>query len=545
MKKALTILLTVLLLVTLLAGCGGSSSSGGSSSGGDSAASEVPTTLTVGLQGDPVSLDPAFAYDWVANPIVNQVNETLLSFDENNELCCLLCESWEAVDDTTYVYNVRDDVTWSNGEPMTMEDVMFSLERTADEDFGSYLQWMFSSVESIEQTGDWQFTVKLKAPNANWKYMLGTTAGSIINKKQYEELGEKFGTAQGAPLGTGAYKHVNWSMGQEVVLEKNENYWDAANHPVAMEKIVYKLIAEDTTRVTGCLNGDIDFTVYTPADMVDKINETDFLTVDEVESFGVCYVCFNCQKAPFDDPRVRQAVCYAIDLDSIQENIVKSAGTEGKVMPNSMSLCVVGADKFEDFINTANNYEYDVEKAKALLAEAGYADGFPVELVLNEVSIRYDIALAIQNYLAEVGIDVTINQMTDDEHSNRQMGYVLDENGMRMYDMLIGGWEADYPDINGNFEPQYANYNIDQGSNAAAYDNAEVTDLSNQCNASLDDNERVDLLIKAMGIANDDMPYYNLFYPVRQMTRNTHFGGFVINESWVWNLYFKDCVYSE
>ena len=114
-----------------------------------------------------------------------------------------------------------------------------------------------------------------------------------------------------------------------------------------------------------------------------------------------------------------------------------------------------------------------------------------------------------------------------------------------MYDMLIGGWEADYPDINGNFEPQYANYNIDQGSNAAAYDNAEVTDLSNQCNASLDDNERVDLLIKAMGIANDDMPYYNLFYPVRQMTRNTHFGGFVINESWVWNLYFKDCVYSE
>ena len=215
MKKALTILLTVLLLVTLLSGCGGSSSSGGSSSGGDSAASEVPTTLTVGLQGDPVSLDPAFAYDWVANPVVNQVSETLLTFDENNELECLLCESWEAVDDTTYVYNVRSDVTWSNGEPMTMEDVMFSLERTADEDFGSYLQWMFSSVESIEQTGDWQFTVKLKAPNANWKYMLGTTAGSIINKKQFEELGEKFGTAQGAPLGTGAYKHVNWSMGQE------------------------------------------------------------------------------------------------------------------------------------------------------------------------------------------------------------------------------------------------------------------------------------------------------------------------------------------
>ena len=545
MKKILTIALSMLLVVGLLAGCGGGgSSSGGGGNSGGGEAYETPTTFTVGLQGDPVSLDPAFAYDWVANPVVNHVSETLLTFDENNELECLLCESWEAVDDTTYVYNVRSDVTWSTGEPMTMEDVMFSLERTMDPEFGSYLQWMYAPVESIEQTGDWQFTVKLTAPNANWQYVLGTTAGSIINKAQFEELGEAFGTANGMPIGTGAYQYVKWSMGQEVVLEKNPNYWDAANHPVQMENIVYKLIAEDTTRVTGCLNGDIDFTVYTPADMVDKINATDFLTVDEVESFGVCCLNFNCQKAPFDDVRVRQAVAYAINLDEIQENIIKSAGTEGKVMPNSLALCVLGTEKFEDFANGANNYDYDVEKAKALLKEAGYEDGFEVNLVINEVSIRYDIALAIQNYLAEVGITVTVDQLSDDEHQNVGFGYILDTDGKRKYDMLIGGWEADYPDINGNFEPLYASYNIDQGANYSAYINDEVDDLCIKCNASLDNDERVDLLIKAMGIANEEMPRYNLYYPVRQITRNVHFGGFIINESWVWNLYFKDCVYT-
>ena len=545
MKKFLSIALCLVLILALLTGCGGNSggsSSGGSSSGGDSA---KKTTFTVGLQGDPVSLDPAFAYDWICNPIVNQVSETLLTFDENNEIVPLLCESWEATDDVTYVYNVRSDVTWSNGEPMTMEDVMFSVNRTADPDFGSYLQWMYSPVESIEQTGDWQFTVKLSAPNANWQYTFATTGGSIVNKAQCEELGEAFGTAQGLPMGTGAYEYDNWSMGQEVVLNRCENYWDADNHALEMEKIVYKLIGEDTTRVTGCLNEEIDFAVYTPSDMVDKITSTDFLTVDEVESFGVCYVAFNCQEGPFSDPKVRQAAAYAIDLAALQENIIKSAGTPGKVMPNSMALCVIGQDKFQSFIDSANNYDYDVDKAKELLAEAGYGDGFSARLILNEVSVRYDIALAIQNYLAEIGIDVTVDQLTDEEHTNQQTGMVLDENGHRLYDMVIGGWEADYPDINGNFEPEYANYNSYQGYNCADYDNEEVTELCVQCNSSLDPDERVDLLIKAMGIANEELPYYNLFYPVRQMTRNTHFGGFIINESWVWNLYFKDCVYTE
>ena len=131
MKRFISLAMVCALSLSLLAGCGKGKN------GGDS-------TFTVALDSDIVALDPAFAYDFTTNPVINQITEGLLTFDENNELVPWLASDWSQTDDTTYVYTIRDDVCFSDGTPMTMDDVMFSLERTMNPDTGSYLQWMFS-----------------------------------------------------------------------------------------------------------------------------------------------------------------------------------------------------------------------------------------------------------------------------------------------------------------------------------------------------------------------------------------------------------------
>ena len=159
MKRILCLLCACTMALTLLTGCGSSSTASSSSGSSD-------ITFTVALDSDIVKLDPAFAYDFTTNPVVNQITEGLLTFNEKNELVPLLAKDWSMTDDKTYVYNIRDDVTFSDGTQMTMDDVLFSLNRTMDSATASYLQWMFSDVDSIEKTGDWQLTVHLKEPSA-------------------------------------------------------------------------------------------------------------------------------------------------------------------------------------------------------------------------------------------------------------------------------------------------------------------------------------------------------------------------------------------
>jgi peptide/nickel transport system substrate-binding protein len=150
--RILALVMCAAMMFTLLTACGGGDTSG-------EAAAEKDT-FTIALDSDIVKLDPAFAYDFTTNPVVNQITQGLLVFDEENQLQPMLASSWEQVDDVTYVYQIRDDVTFSDGSAMTMDDVLYSMERIANPDTASYLGWMYDNVASIEQTGDWELTVR-------------------------------------------------------------------------------------------------------------------------------------------------------------------------------------------------------------------------------------------------------------------------------------------------------------------------------------------------------------------------------------------------
>ena len=279
MKRFISLAMVCALSLSLLAGCGKGKN------GGDS-------TFTVALDSDIVALDPAFAYDFTTNPVINQITEGLLTFDENNELVPWLASDWSQTDDTTYVYTIRDDVCFSDGTPMTMDDVMFSLERTMNPDTGSYLQWMFSPVESIEQTGDWELTVKLSQPSATWQYVFGTTAGHIISKAYYEEHADNFGTAEGGILGTGPYKFESWSSGQNIVLTKNENYWDKDS--VKLDKVNYQIVSDQTARFNSFDSGSLDYVACADKEWIERFDKKDKVDVVEALIPTVRYDFFNC-----------------------------------------------------------------------------------------------------------------------------------------------------------------------------------------------------------------------------------------------------------
>ena len=530
MKKVLSILLAVGMIVTLMAGCGGTQTTTASSGG----------TFTVALDSDIVKLDPAFAYDFTTNPVVNQITEGLLTFNEKNEIVPQLASSWKMADDVTYVYTIRNDVSFSDGTPMTMDDVMFSINRTMDPATASYLQWMFSDVKSIEQTGDWELTVHLNEPSATWQYVFATTAGHIISKAYYEQHKDNFGTAEGGLMGTGPFVYQSWTSGQEIVLTRNQNYWDKSAK-IDIDKLVFKIIPEDTTRVMALQSGQVDFTPNTPLDMLDTVQGDKNLTVQGVQTMGVTFLAFNTQRAPFNDPNVRKAIYSAIDMDAIHNNIIKDAGTEASTLPQSSVLYGPNASEWDNYAASAAKYPYDVEKAKQYLAQSSVPNGFDCKLLISDSSLRYNIALAIQEYLKALNINVELVKLSADEHTNYQFGGVMDDKGVRDYDMILAGWEADYPDVSGNIEPLYLSANAGKGgANAAAYKNDQVDKLITEQSKLTDASQRNQLLFQALDLINQDVPYVFLDYPIKQATINKKYTGFTMNASWIWNMFFKN-----
>ncbi len=529
MKRLISLLLAATLLLAFVAGCSKTPSGGGTTPPADK------DSFVIALDSDPVRIDPIVAYDFTTNPIVNQITQGLLSFNEQNELVPLLAESWEQVDDLTYVYQIRSNVTFSDGSPMTMDDVLYSLERNRSA--GSYVEWMFSSVEKMEATGDWELTVTLSQPDAIWQYVFGTMAGHIVQKAFAEEKGDAVGTADTGIIGTGPYTYVSWQSGSEVVLEKNPNYWgEDAGH---FQKLIFKIVAEDSTRVTALKTGEVDCIVPAPASQMDVLLADEAVSVTSSPGFGIVYAAFNTQRAPFDNADVRKAVEMAIDLESIQANLVKTTGEPSTVLPNSFALFGTEKDRWVEYLDKAPKHVFDAEGAKALLATAGYADGFTIDLVTNEDGLRNSIALAMQENLSAIGVTLNIVKVSGDEHTAYQFGEVLDANGLRDYDILIAGWEADFPDPSGNLQPMYEG-NIPY--NAAAYDNPLVTQLIQDQAQESDTSLRNDMMFSAMDIVVKDTPYINLFYPVKSIAINSAYEGVYMNASWIWNIAFQNVV---
>jgi peptide/nickel transport system substrate-binding protein len=525
MKKLLFTAITLVLIVGFIfSGCSQSGTS-------------KDVTFTVALSEDIRAVDAGVAWNYVTNQVTNQITEGLVTLDANNNIVPELAKSWRQPDDLTYVYDVRDDIVFSDKSKMTMDDVLFSFERAQDSEGGTYFSDFFSDVESFSVNG-WQFTIKLKQPSAVFKYVPATGAGRIISKAYYQKHADDFGTAAGGIVATGPFVYQEWTSGQEIVLKKNVNYWDkeklSAN---VIDTLIFRIIPEDTSRVIALQTGNADFCANLPQDMLDQLSSDPNLNFTSVDSYSLTYLALNTQRAPMNDINVRKAISRAMDIPEFQRRIIRNAGSAGTILPFGKALYGENAAKWQQYLNAAQGYTYDLAAAQQHLANSAYPNGFTCDLIVSENSLANQRALYIQESLKALNINVNIRRMSGDEQDTYQMGGILDADGKRDYDMLIGGWEADYPDLNGNIEIMYASSQAEKdGYNAAAYINPAIDTMIDSQRSTLDPARRFEIQSRMMDTVVNDVPYIVFDYTFRQSVLNKKYTGVAVSPSWLWVL---------
>ena len=528
MKKILSAVLALLIAALALTSCGQQGSS-------------ADKPLRISMISDITALDPAFAYDGPTISVILQVTEGILRLNADGSISPQLAKDWEAKDELTYVYNMRDDVCFSDGSPMTMDDVLYSLNRYRDENVASYLAWMYDNVESIEQTGDWQFTVKLFEPDATWQYVFSTAAGHVVKKSYCEEKGDDFGKPSGLIIGTGPYKVDEWVIGTEVKLSRNENYWDKtyADNEDVVDNVEFVVISDDTTRIQELTNGNIDMDTMLPAELIPTVRDAENTDVLLKDSTNFIMLAFNCEVAPFNDVNVRRAVASVVDKQSIASGIVGEVGEAATALPMGKMLYTYDPDGWESYAASQKGIEYSVENAKNYLAQSAYPDGFDCNLMVDEQNMNVSIALALQSALKEIGINVNIEKVSQDELINCEFGGDINPDGTRNFEMGLFEWESDYSDMSGNVMGIfYSGFMGEGGSNVPSYSNPEVDSLLESQQASIDPAEREKLLQQALDIITDEVPIVPIAYTYYKIGYNKAITDGV--DILTWAFYVKD-----
>ena len=341
-----------------------------------------------GLGAGMSTLDPNI--DTIPYNVTNHIFDPLVWFDENGKATANLATSWSAIDDLTWEFKLRDDVKWHDGTPFTAQDVKFTMDRILNPDTKARSSVYFKHIASTEVVDD--HTVRFKT-NEPYGYMAEMMVlFRPVSKAYWEQAGNDGFLTK--PIGTGPYKFVEWVKDDHVTLEANEDYW--GGEP-ALKKVTFKDVPDGSTRVAMLMSGEADLITNVPPNVFPLLSKNPNYTVTQGQGGRNAFVGMNSFAPPYNDVRVRQALNYAVDWDKIIKTVM--AGYASRV-PSFGSQIADGYDP------ALPPYPYDPEKAKQLLAEAGYPDGFETEFIgpvgwfLNDKQV----AQAVAGYLEAVGV---------------------------------------------------------------------------------------------------------------------------------------------
>ena len=389
MKRHLGILVALTLALTIaLSGCSGDKEE---KSAADNTLSGTPVeggTIKVGISQDLDSLDPHKVVAAGTKEVLFNIYEGLVKPDKDGNLVEAVASTYTVSDDATvYTFTLRDGVKFHNGESVTAEDVKYSIDRCADTTNGAPLVSAYSIIKEVNVVDDKTVEVVLTEPNTEFlSYM--TTA---IVPASVEDLDAN-------PIGTGPFKFVSRSPQENVIIEKNEDYWGEKAH---LDKVEFKIVSDADMLVTNLKGGSIDMALRLTSGQAAQL--TDGFNIEEGTMNLVQAMYLNNAVKPLDDVRVRKALCYAIDKDEIMQMMADGKGVK---VGSSM---YPGLKKYFDE-SLSEYYKRDVEKAKELLKEAGYPDGFDLEIqVCGADKPHVDTCQVIAEQLKAIGVNVKIN----------------------------------------------------------------------------------------------------------------------------------------
>mgnify|MGYP002418154691 FL=1 len=390
-KKLLALFLALVMVGAVLPGCGdGSKDPGGQGNNGKTGEPVKGGEITVGIAQDlDDSLDPHQTVAAGTREVLFNIFEGLVKPNSDGEMIPAVAEKYTLSEDgTTYTFTLREGVKFHNGQTVTAEDVVYSINRCAAVPEGQEkpLVAAFSAVKSVEALDE--KTVAVTIAQRDLEFISYMTAAIIPADYENQDT---------APVGTGPFKFVSRTPQQDFVMERFEDYWGA---PARLDKVTYKICENADALVMNLNGGSIDLCAHLTSAQASQLNQNFQVLEGTMNLVQAIYL--NNQAKPFDNQLVRQALCYAIDRQGIMDMVADGHGT------------AVGSSIYPAFTKyflpeLVDKYPHDVAKAKELLAQAGYPDGFDMTIsVPNNYQPHMDTAEVVAEQLREAGINVTI-----------------------------------------------------------------------------------------------------------------------------------------
>ena len=464
--------------------------------------------ITIAEKAEIKTLDPQNTVDSASLSVIQMINQRLFKIDNNGNIIPEIAEEATKVDEKTTLIKIKKDLFFSNGEPVTVDDVLFSLNRAKE---SPRMTQDFYMIESFEKVDDATIKVKTFYEAGNLLHKLASMGASIMNKKALEENENNI-------IGSGMFKLKEWVAGDRIVLERNE-YFKEANSNV--KEIIIKFIPEANSRMIMLETGEVDIAEsLLPLDFQKISKEDDKFVSVEMQSSSNMFIGFDLRDKHLADKRVRQAIAYAINNQDIVDSIYNGSAT---VATSPIPKITTGHNE------NSNPYTQNIEKAKELLAEAGYADGFNIVLNVNEDNQRVDTAVVIQDNLKAIGINVEIK-------TYQWASYVaFVENPAQEKGMFLMAWNIANDDPDELLYPLYHSSQIDAHTNVVFYKNEDFDNLISKARKTTDKEKRIELYKKAQDIIQEELPHYAILYPMQNFAYKKSIKGIEVNKRGYFN----------
>ncbi len=463
MKKLCVFIVLMILSVSLIVSCSGG--------GAEDIRSQ---TLIVAMGSDAITMDPSAQNDAYSANAMLQMYEGLIAITPDNEVVPALAERYEiSPNGMEYTFYLKKDVKFHNGEILTADDVVFSFKRAC---VSPAVAHIFSDIDpdTIRAVDPLKVSFKMKAPYAGILTALCHSSAHIVNKKAVEEAGEQYSRK---PIGTGPYKFVSHTKSDKIKFERFEEFHGEKPYYKYLE---FKIIPEPTNRIIELESGGADIIYDVSSNDLDRFKGNNDIKLIRIYDYMTQYMGMNCEKAPLNDIRVRQAVACAIDTDQIVKAVWKGLGRTASG-PYAPSIKYSIANKGKPIAR-------DVEKAKQLLKEAGYEGGLKLRLSTNERSERIDMAVIMKEQFKDVGIDLSIEVLEWSKYIE-----MLEKGEQQLFEI---GWSSDTPDPDMVVYPCFHSLSKGPGGNYVFLSDKELDELIIQGRRVLEGPERAEVYRK-------------------------------------------------
>lgn len=439
--------------------------------------------LVIDLPNDPATLDPHLQWDTDSYSVYRNIFDNLVTRDKDGAIAPQIATAWKYVDDKTIEFDIRQGVTFHDGSPLTAEDVAYSVARVIDPALKSPQLSQFSQIDKAVASGEGKVTITTKTPYPALLAQLVKL--SIVPKAYVEKVGAQEFNKK--PVGSGPFQVANRQEGVSTELSANETYWGGKP---PFRTVTFRAVPDVSTRIADLRTGQADLVRDIPPDQAISLKDETGMEILSVATERVGYMYINAEAGPTKDVRVRQAIAYAIDRQGLIDALLQGYGNP---------VDIIGAPPVFGYTTDVKGYDYDLEKAKALVTEAG-AEGAKIEF-LTSPSYNRAVVEALQQMISDTGLSVEIQSSDQATFLRRRQGDPANAGSI-----AIGRWSCACQDADGIIYPLFRT-----GSTWAKYSNPEFDKAVDAARSTLDENARLIDYKKAYEILRDDVPGIGLY----------------------------------